>query len=139
MSIQNQYTPQSSSGLETTPFESAEEAWFWFIQAQRARDDGARFTFGAGLLHRPCEPMDILKVAERLHRNRRLVMDHFMVLRHYGRRMMAPDPTRAKEIRAYKLWSEAMERLEEVFVRKGIVVRPNNVIPFSAFSERRRG
>ena len=38
------------------PFESAEEAWFWFIAAQQAKCDGARFMSGAGDVPRPCEP-----------------------------------------------------------------------------------
>lgn len=106
------------------PFETVEDAWFWFIQAQQARNDGARIAAGQGASPRPCEPIDILKAAERLYRNRLLVMDHFLVLRHYGRRGYAPDPRRVKEARAAKLWREAMERLEPVLVRKGIVMKP---------------
>ena len=48
-------------------------------------------------------------------------MDHLMVLRHYGRRQMVPDPRRVKEVRAYHLWQEALERIEPILVRKGIV------------------
>ena len=103
------------------PFESAEEAWFWFIAAQQARNDGARFVSGLGLVSRPCEPVDILKILDRLHRQRRLLMDHLLVLRHYGRRTMAPDPRRVKEARAYDLWTEALERLGYALQKKGIV------------------
>ncbi len=106
---------------ESVPYESAEAAWFWFVMAQQARNDGARIAAGQGLYTRPCEPMDILKVAERLYRNRMLVMDHFHVLRHYGRRQYAPDVRRVKEQRAHKFWSEAMERIEPILIRKGIV------------------
>lgn len=105
----------------TVPFQSAEEAWFWFVAAQAAKEDGARYVSGAGLYPRPCEPVDILKVLDRLHRNCRLLRDHLLVLRHYGRRNMAPDPTRAKERCAYALWTEALERIGECLVRKGIV------------------
>lgn len=103
------------------PFRDAEEAWFWFIAAQQARADGARFTAGASLYPRPCEPLDILKVLDQLYRNRRLLRDHLLVLRHYGRRHMPPDPRRVKEQRARTLWLEAMERIEPVLVQKGIV------------------
>ncbi|MGQ0526466.1 MAG: hypothetical protein ACT4OY_00310 [Alphaproteobacteria bacterium] len=103
------------------PFESGEEAWFWFIQAQDARLDGARFSAGLGLYPRPCEPVDILKCVDRLYRQRRVTRDHLLVLRHYGRRRLAPDPRRAKEGCAHKLWIEAMERLESVLQLKGIV------------------
>ncbi len=116
------YAPRPvATGAETTPFASAEEAWFWFIQAQQARNDGARFSMGLGLFARPCEPLDILRVVERLYRNRRLIMDHLLVLRHYGRRMMPPDPCRVREARAHTLWTEALERIEPVLCRKGIV------------------
>jgi len=116
----------------TTPFENAEEAWFWFMAANDAKNDGAKFVAGAGLYKRPCEPIDILKVLDRLHRNRRLHRDHLLVLRHYGRRHVAPDPFRAKEKRAHHLWSQALERIEETLVKKGIVTR-NNAFSFPAF------
>jgi hypothetical protein len=122
------HTPKSQTATEATPFDSAEEAWFWFIQAQQARADGAQTARGAGLVPRPCEPIDILQTLDRLYRSRSLAMDHLLVLRHYGRRMMRPDPRRAKEIRAYRLWMEAMARLTELFEEKGII-RPNG--PFA--------
>ena len=106
---------------DTTPFKTAEDAWFWFMAAQDAKNDGAKFIAGAGLYKRPCEPVDILKVLDRLHRNRRLHRDHLLVLRHYGRRHMAPDKFRAKEKRAAHLWNEALGRIGEILISKGIV------------------
>jgi hypothetical protein len=132
MSRRDQYrAPKPQPVIATTPFDSAEEAWFWFIQAQDARNDGARFAAGQGLVPRPCEPLDILKVLDGLYRQRRVLMDHLLVLRHYGRRLMPPDPRRAKELRAYDLWREALERLHPVLVRKGII--RNNI--YSLFPE----
>ncbi len=116
--------PKPTTDNKTQPFECAEEAWFWFILAQDAKNDGARVTAGAGLIPRPCEPADIFNVLNQLHRGRRLLMEHLLVLRHYGRRQMAPDPRRVKEVRAFHLWQEAMERMEPLLVRKGIV-KPN--------------
>lgn len=118
-------TPKPTAAVETTPFDSAEDAWFWFIQAQGARADGARFSAGQGICTRPCEPVDILKILDTLYRQRRLLMDHLLVLRHYGRRMLPPDARRPKELRAHTLWREALERLHPALVRKGIV--RNNV------------
>lgn len=109
---------QKKSG---TPFIDAEEAWFWFIQAQQARNDGARLKAGASTIERPCEPTDILKILDRLYRNRILLRDHLLVLRHYGRRQFSPDPHRVKEARAAFLWREAMKKIEPSFIRKGIV------------------
>ncbi len=113
--------PRLQPAPQAVPFDSAEEAWFWFIQANRARTDGARFALGQGMVPRPCEPLDIMKVLDRLYRNRRLVMDHLLVLRHYGVRMLPPDPRRAKEERACSIWREALARIEEVLITKGIV------------------
>lgn len=106
---------------EVVPFRDAEEAWFWFIAAQQARSEGARITAGQGVCLRPCEPIDILKVLDGLYRQRRLLREHLLVLRHYGRRHMAPDPCRVKEARAAHLWREALERMAAVLERKGIV------------------
>ncbi|MCC6598521.1 MAG: hypothetical protein IT559_07010 [Alphaproteobacteria bacterium] len=103
------------------PFIDAEEAWFWFIAAQQAKNEGARFTAGLGVCPRPCEPIDILKVLDALYRQRRLLRAHLLVLRHYGRRFMAPDPRRVKEARAAQLWHEALERISVVLERKGII------------------
>ena len=106
---------------QVVPFETTEEAWFWFIAAQQARNDGARYASGAGIIPRPCEPVDILNILGRMHRSRRLLWEHMLVLRHYGQRNLPPDSQRIKEARAFRLWAEAMERLEPVFTAKGIV------------------
>jgi len=128
MDNKNRYTPKNQPEIKTIPFDNVEEAWLWFILAQEARNEGARFTAGAALMPRPCEPADILKCVDRLYRNRRLVMDHLLVLRHYGKRQLPPDQRRVKEVRAFSLWNEALERLEPVLVRKGIV-RPKLSLP----------
>jgi len=112
--------------VETVPFQNAEEAWFWFIAAQQARLDGARFVAGQGACPRPCEPIDILKILDRLYRQRRLLRDHLLVLRHYGRRYLAPDFRRSKELRAAELWSEAMERIGVVLEAKNIIQAQSN-------------
>ena len=110
--------------LQTTPFVSAEEAWFWFMQANQARNDGARMSANEGRIIRPCVPDDILKILTRLHRNRQLDMNHFRVLRHYGVRMMAPDETRSNEHLAWRLWRDAMDVLGDVLIAKNVVVPP---------------
>ena len=107
--------------LQTVPFDRVENAWFWFIQAQDAKVDGARITAGQALVPRPCEPSDILKVLNNLYRNRLIKWDHCLVLRHYGRKQMAPDARYHKERKAAQLWQEAMARLYPVLARKNIV------------------
>ena len=117
------YRYPHTRNANAVPFESAEEAWFWFITAQQARNEGARFVSGLSLTPRPCEPVDILKILDGLYRQRRLLRDHLLVLRHYGRRNMPPDPRRVKEARSYRLWVEALERIEPALIRKGIVTK----------------
>lgn len=121
MASKDKYSHRPLSNKECVPFENAEEAWFWFIQAQAARNDGARLVAGYSLVSRPCEPVDILKVLDRLYRQRRLLRDHLLVLRHYGRRQMPPDNNRIKEARAYTIWVEALDRLGRALISKGIV------------------
>ncbi len=125
-------------GDNFTLFDSAEEAWFWFIQATTAREAGARIRANEGLYKRPCEPTDIFKILERLHRHRRLNMHHFRILRHYGVRMVAPDITRATEVLASHLWDEAMAVMRDVFVAKGIVL-PSLSAEIIDFQKRREG
>jgi hypothetical protein len=133
----DRHIPKPTADTAAQAFDSVEEAWFWFIQAQQARNDGARFTAGNGLVARPCEPIDILRVLDRLYRHRRLTMEHLLVMRHYGRRQMPPDPRRIKEGRAFKLWSEALKRLESVLESKGIVRNSffHNIIAFPEAAE----
>lgn len=130
MPVRERFTPKPLPVREYVPFSTAEEAWFWFIQAHTARMEGARIVAGASGVERPCEPVDIFRVMERLYRARRLLMDHVMVLRYYGRRLAPPDPRQVKEARAHKLWCEALEKMEEIFITKGIVTaRPWYILP----------
>lgn len=129
MSSRKKHTHKQQLIEGIVPFQSAEEAWFWFISAQEARQDGARYAAGQALIPRPCEPLDILKIVDRLYRHRRLIRDHLLVLRYYGRRHMAPDRGRVREMRAYKIWMEAMARMESVLECKGIVERPHRYKP----------
>lgn len=109
-------------GINVTLFSSAEEAWFWFMLSNKARQSGAKQSANQGDVIRPCEPTDILKILERLRRHRRLNMNHFRVMRHYGDRMLAPDPDHAKEWHSSQLWNEAMDILEDVLIAKDIVI-----------------
>jgi len=113
--------PRPVSAVTGEPFACAEEAWFWSVQAHDARAAGARVGAALGLVPRPCEPLDVLQVVDRLYRQRRLVRDHLCVLVHYGRRLMAPDPERGREARASTLWSEALALIGPALRTKGIV------------------
>ncbi len=115
------FIPRPPADLAPVPFATTEEAWFWFMQCHEASCAGARIRAGAGEVPRPCEPADMLRTLDRLYRHRRLLREHVAVLAHYGRRLLAPDPQRRREQRAWGLWDEALARLEPVLRRKGIV------------------
>lgn len=105
----------------TTPFASAEEAWFWTMSALVARRDGARVSAGKGLVPRPCEPDDVVKCLDRLYRQRRIELAHARIMRIWGERGTAPNPRHASERGDARLWREAMNRLEWPLRVKGIV------------------
>lgn len=114
-------SPRPVSCATPQPFASPEELWFWFSASWAARQDGARILAGQGDTERPCEPVDVMRIVDRLYRQRRLVIDHVKVLAHYGRRHLPPDAGLRTEARAHHLWHEALGRLEPVLRSKGIV------------------
>lgn len=128
----DEWSDDTIHSAQAVPFDSAEEAWFWFIQARLATTQGARIKACAGKLPRPCEPYDILMVVNDLYRKRRLLIDHAKVLRHYGERLSPPDPWNVREGRAFRLWQEAMQRLEPVLWRRGIIACPAGTMPVCA-------
>lgn len=121
MTRERTHAPRGGSAAPGTPFCTAEEAWFWSVQAQEARAAGARCAAGLALVERPCEPFDVIRAVDRLYRQRRLVRDHLHVLVHYGRRLMPPDPDRRHEQRASMLWREAFDHISPLLRDKGIV------------------
>jgi hypothetical protein len=60
------------SGAIGQPFDSVDEAWAWAVAGATARLAGARVTAGLARIERPCEPFDIIRIAWRLYRQRRL-------------------------------------------------------------------
>ncbi|MBI0536035.1 hypothetical protein D9599_10665 [Roseomonas sp. KE2513] len=131
-------TTTLSSLDKVQPFQNADEAWFWTMAALVARRDGARIVSGRGLVSRPCEPDDVVKCLDRLYRQRRIEIAHARIMRIWGERGTAPDPTSPRERGDYRLWREAMERLEWPLRMKGIVAgpvgapEPGEVVPFRA-------
>ena len=111
----------SRPAMAAEPFRSAEEAWFWTMAALAARREGARCTARNGRPPRPCEPDDVVRCLDRLYRQRRIDLVHARILRVWGERGIAPNPGWAGERCDWRLWREALERLEWVLRMKGIV------------------
>jgi len=126
-----------SSLDKVQPFRSADEAWFWTMSALVARRDGARIVSGRGLVSRPCEPDDVVKCLDRLYRQRRIDLAHARIMRIWGERGTAPDPTSPRERGDHRLWREAMDRMEWPLRLKGIVggaatsAEAGGVVPFA--------
>jgi hypothetical protein len=114
---------RASIGLQrrTEPFRSAEEAWFWTMAALTARRDGARYTANNGRVARPCEPDDVVKCLDTLYRRRRIDLVHARIMRIWGERQAAPNPAFAGERSDWRVWREALDRLEWPLRVKGIV------------------
>jgi hypothetical protein len=123
--VQVRVTPSEASAghaaIPVRPFRSAEEAWLWTMAALQARRDGARYTANRGLVSRPCEPDDVVRSLDTLYRHRRIELVHARVLRVWGERQMPPNPAYASERRDFRLWQEALERLDWPLRVKGIV------------------
>ena len=108
-------------GKPLQPFGSAEEAWLWTMAALMARRDGARYTANHGRVQRPCEPDDVVKCLDTLYRRRRIDLVHARILRIWGERQAAPNPGYRSERSDWRLWREALDRLEWPLRVKGIV------------------
>ena len=104
------------------PFADAQSLWFWFIQAQTARHDGAKILAFCGTAVRPCSPLDVQAIVARLYQQKILTDSHIRVLRHYGLLQQAPDPYRPQQLADAKLWAQAMARLSTPLVQKNIIV-----------------
>ena len=102
------------------PFRTAEEAWFWYVRAQRARRDGQRFD-GPGALARPCSADDVYLAALRLVRGGTLRLWHLRTLLAFGFQDRPPDARVSAEERDARLWDEALDRLTTVLRQKGII------------------
>jgi hypothetical protein len=130
------HAPVRNTGSKMQPFQTVDEAWFWTMAALIARRDGARIVSGAGLVQRPCEPDDVIKCLDRLYRQRRIDLQHARILRIWGERQAAPDPRHLGEKGDWRLWREAMIRLDWPLRVKGIVAgalpapQPAEVIAF---------
>lgn len=116
-----QGTSTATDGVILYKFDHAAQLWFWFMKSLEAREQGALCGGANSETPRPCEPNDVYQIINRLYRKRRLLIDHFRVLSHYGKRGYAPDQYRRREQKAHTLWHEAMKILTPIFEEKGFL------------------
>ncbi len=94
------------------PFANVAEAWFWTMAALRARRAGATRSLMAE---------EVLRCLDRLYRRRRIDLTHARILRIWGERREAPPLARSGPTGDWKLWNEALQRLERPLRAKGII------------------
>ncbi len=119
--ISSSTPPRSAAAPCSEPFRNVEEAWLWTMAALVARREGARYNPSHGRVVRPCEPDDVIRCLDTLYRRRRIDLVHARILRIWGERQMVPNPAFASERCDWRLWREAMDRLEWPLRVKGIV------------------
>jgi hypothetical protein len=114
------YAVRTIAQVPINAFESAEEAWFWFVRCQQVRREGAQLA-GGGMFSRPCDPDDIYRAIMSLRRREVIGSAHLTVLAKFGLIGRPPDPRCADQAQAARLWSEALDRLCTVLRDKGII------------------
>ena len=100
------------------PFNSSESAWMWCMEQLVKRRNGEHTPV---VQHSPFSPDDIVKCLDRLYRRHRVDLVHVRILRIWGERQVAPNPAFPLERSDWRLWREALDRLEPVLRVKGIV------------------
>jgi len=113
--------PRMAPVRRTAPFRSAEEAWFWYIRCQKARNDGARMEADMARDARPCDPDDMYRAVKQLADSRTIHARHVRTLIEFGRGERPPDPRCREEEHPYRLWVEALDRLTTVLKKKDII------------------
>lgn len=121
---QKKYVQKPLPVYPVTPFNNAEEAWFWYVRCQRLRDMGATLRDRTVTSARPCDPDDLYRAVITLARTGRIGRSHLGVLRRFGIEDRPPDPRCSEEQGAARLWDEALDRLTTVLRQKGIVRLP---------------
>lgn len=99
------------------PFASTEIAWFWTASALKARQEGTAPP-GPG----PCRPDDVVKCLDALYRQRRIDLLHVRILRTWGWKGIAPNSSSTREHCDWRVWHEALGRLDWPLRMRGIVV-----------------
>lgn len=117
-----QYIPKSDGEIPVSAFDSAEEAWFWYVRCQQVRQEGARLGDGGGNFSRPCDPDDVYCAAISLSKRGLLSRAHLTTLGTFGLQGRPPDARCRDEAMASRLWDEALDRIGTVLRAKGIIV-----------------
>ena len=105
--------------LDGILFQNAEEAWFWFCKYDGRT--GYKSNISNKRIIRPCQRDDIYIVVSKLYIAKKIGERHLKTLIKYGRMQIAPDSRVVEEQEEALWWDDAMDKLETIFIKKGIV------------------
>jgi hypothetical protein len=105
----------------TAPFRSVEEAWFWTMASLMARRRDCSHCRPPA---RVCVPEDVLRCLDTLYRRRRIDLTHVRIMRIWGERGVPPNPARVQDRCDWRLWREALGRLDWPLRVRGLVASP---------------
>jgi hypothetical protein len=100
-------------------FASAEEAWFWYCRYENHTPYKANSS--NAVVIRPCVIDDVYVCAVKLYLARKIGERHIKTLVKYGRAQMPPDMRIAGQEDEALWWDDAMDKLETLLIKKGIV------------------
>ncbi len=111
------------------PFLTAEEAWMWCCWCEMHKYEGNHASHSSNK-GRPCESSDILIVLKRLVSVGKLKQYHVKVLSKYGLEQAPPHISFGATFDECRLWREALSVMEEVLIKKRIVVDEAEDVPY---------
>jgi hypothetical protein len=100
-------------------FSCAEEAWFWYCRYENHTPYKANNS--NDVITRPCVVDDIYVSVAKLYLARKIGERHVRTLVRYGRAQVPPDPRIADQEEEAVWWDDAIDKLETVLAKKGIV------------------
>lgn len=100
-------------------FDCAEDAWFWYCKYEKRTP--YKSNNSNDVVIRPCVVDDIYLCVVKLYLAKKISERHIKTLVKYGR-MLCPPDVRIKDEELEALWwDDAMDKLETVLRKKGIV------------------
>jgi hypothetical protein len=107
-------TPPQKRGR---PFRDAQDCIIWMVQALAEQAEGAPRRAAPAI----CTPAEVVRCLDKLYRRRRIDLSHVRILRIWGDRGRAPDPANPMEKADWRLWREALDRLDWPLRSLGII------------------
>lgn len=99
------------------PFRDAEACIVWTIRCLAEEAETGRRPQEAAI----CAPAEVVKCLDTLYRRRRIDLHHVRILRLWAHRGRAPDRAQPMERADWRIWREALDRLDWPLRSLGII------------------